>query len=172
MTDLDDFDDLEIHGDEEDENYVRLRKEDVKRLRGAARRAGGAERELADFKRERLVRDAGIDGLSARQVAILAQQAGDDATPEALKDLAIELGWASKPQATEEDEQREAELAAQHQAAQVGNGAKPPLQRSEIPAEEVAGWPVDKQMRLNEAHPDLYESALQGNPVSLPPGFN
>ena len=168
----DDFDDLEIHNDEEDENYVRLRKEDVKRLRGAARRAGAAEKELGDFKRERLVRDAGIEGLSARQISILATQAGEDATADTLRDLAVELGWATKPEPSEEDQQREAEIAAEQEAAQVANGAQHPQQRTQLKPEDINGWAPDKLMRLNEKHPDLYDLVLAGQPIDLPAGFN
>lgn len=172
MSDFDDFDDLELQADEESDDHVRLSKADLKRLRAAAKRAGAAERDLATYRRQATVRKAGLEGLSERQLNALAAEAGDDADDTQLHALAVEFGWAKAPEASVEEQQREAELNGQHQAAQVANGAEPPAQRTDIPPEDVAGWPVDKQMRLNEHHPELFELALQGQPISLPPGFN
>lgn len=171
MSDLD-FDDLELHPDDEDENYVRLRKDDVTALRKAARNRGAAEKELAEYKRRDKVRAAGLEGLSERQINALAREAGDDDSPETLHTLAVEFGWATKPEKTDEEQRRETEIEQQTQAAQVANGATAPQQRTQVKAEDVAGWPVDKQMRLNENHPHLMDLALAGEPIDLPPGFN
>lgn len=173
MTDLDDFDDLEVQPDDDDEGYVRIRKDDLKQIRRAARGKGAAERELAELQREKKVRAAGLDGLSERQINALAREAGDDAdNPEKLRELAVEFGWAPKPELSDDDRQRETELNGQHDAAQVANGAEPPAQRTQVPAEQINGWPADKLMRLNDQHPDLYDLVLQGEAISLPPGFN
>lgn len=173
MTD-DDFDDLdlEITPDEEDEQYVRIKKEHLTKVRKAARGAGEARRELATYKRQETVRKAGIEGLTERQLNVLASQAGDDDSPEKLRELAVEFGWATPPEQTEKQQQVEAEIAAHTEAAAVANGAEAPAQRSKVPATDIAAWPPDKLMRLNSDHPELYELALQGLPIDLPPGFN
>lgn len=168
----DDFDDLELHDDEDDEQYVRIKKADLKKVRTAARAKGTAEKELATYKQRDLVREAGIEGLTERQISVLAAEAGDNPTPERLRELAVELHWAEPPQPTEQQQQVETEIAAQTQAATVANGAQPPHQRTQVPPEDIAAWPVDKQMRLDSQHPDLYDLALQGQPIDLPPGFN
>jgi hypothetical protein len=171
MTD-DDFDDLDFTPDEESDDHVRLSKADLKKLRSAARRAGAAERDLAAYKRQETVRTAGIEGLTERQINVLASEAGDDDSPEKLRELAVEFGWATPPEPNVEDQQREAEIDAHTAAAAVANGAEPPAQRSQVPATEIAGWPVDKRMRLLDHHPDLHELALRGEPINLPAGFN
>lgn len=167
----DDFDDLDLTDDPESDEHVRLSKADVKRLRQAARRAGVAERELSDLRREKKVRDAGLNGLSPRQIATLAREVGDDDGPEKLREIAVEFGWASPPEPSAEQQQTDAEVNAHTQVAAIANGAEPPAQRSSVKPEDINSWPVDKQMRLNELHPDLAESVLRGEPIDLPPGF-
>lgn len=171
MTD-DDFDDLETLPDEDDEQYVRIKKDDLKSVRKAARTAGEARKELATYKRQDKVRAAGLEDLSERQIAVLASQAGDDDSPEKLRELAVEFKWAEPAEPSAEAQQNEVEIAGQQQAATVSTGAEPPAQRSQVPADVVAGWTHEKQMRLEEHHPEIYELALRGEPVTLPPGFN
>jgi hypothetical protein len=175
MTDdLLDFDPdaMESIDDEDDENYVRVKKTDFVKARKAARKGQDARRTLADLQRQEQVRAAGLDGLSDRQIAVLASQAGDNPTSETLRELAVEFKWVEAPEPSEEQQQTDAEIDAHTQAAAVATGAEPPAQRTAIPAEAVAGWPVDKQMRLEADHPDIYERTLRGEPITLPPGFN
>lgn len=168
----DDFDDIEITPDEEDDGYVRIKKDDLKSIRKAARGAGEARQKVAQYERRDKVREAGLDSLSQRQIDILAQQAGPEDGPDKLREIAVELGWAQPAEPDEETQRREAEIAGQTEAAQVANGAEPPASRTQIPADVINSWPADKLMRLNEQHPDIAELVLQGQPISLPPGFN
>lgn len=171
MTDFD-LDDIETETDPDDANYVRLKKEDVRKLRGAARRAGAAERELRDIRRVEKVRQAGLEGLNERQLNALAREAGDDDSPETLRQIAVDFGWATPPEQTSEQQQVEAEVAATEQAVAAGSGADPAGHRTTLTPEDVNGWAVDKQMRFLNAHPDDYERLLRGEPVSLPGGFD
>lgn len=175
MTDdLLDFDPdaIESIDDEEDENYVRVKKTDFVKARKAARKGQDARRTLADLQRQDKVRSAGLDGLSERQIAVLASQVGDDASTEQLHALAVEFGWAQAPEPSEEQQRNEAEIAGQTEAAAISTGAEPPAQRTQLAAQEIAAWPVDKRMRLLEQHPDIHELALRGEPITLPAGFN
>lgn len=171
MTD-DDFDDLDLTADDESDDHVRLSKADVKRMRAAAKRAGAAEKELAAYKRQDSVRKAGIEGLSERQINAIAREAGDDDSPAKLLEIAVEFGWAQAPEPSEEQQQTEAEIAGQTEAAAISTGAEPPAQRTQVKPEDINSWPADKLLRLNEDHPELAELVLQGQSINLPPGFN
>lgn len=174
MSDID-LDAIEELEDETSDDYVRLKKSDVKQLRSAAKAKGTAERELAGYKRQDAVRKAGLKGLTERQIAVLAREAGDDQSPEALKQIATELGFPvnTEPSEDEQEQQQiEDEMQQQEDAAAVGTGGQSPTARTGITPEEINGWPSDRLMRLQQQHPDTYESVLRGDPITLPPGFN
>ena len=168
----DEFDDLETIPDDVDEGYVKLRKEDVKALRSAARKRGAAERELADYKRQDAVRKAGIDGLSERQIAVIAREAEADQSPENLRKIAEDLGFVQPAPPSEEQQAVEQEIAANTEAAAVTSGAPPATHQTTVRDSDVAGWGVDKRMRLLHQHPDLHERLLRGEEVTLPPSFS
>jgi len=171
MTD-DDFDDLETIPDDVDEGYVKLRKEDVKALRAAARKRGAAERELADYKRQEAVRAAGIDGLTERQIAVIAREAEADQSADNLRKIAEDLGFVQQRPPSEEEQQTEQEIQAQNEAAAVTSGAPPATHQTTVRDSDVAGWGVDKRMRFLHQHPDLHERLLRGEEVTLPASFN
>lgn len=173
MTD-DDFEDLETLPDDTDDGYVRIRKDDLKQVRRAARARGAAEKELSAYKRQDSVRKAGIDGLNERQIAALAREAEGDESPENLRKIAEELGFVQPADPALEREQQEIDTEIDQQAAAVAavNGATPVNTRATVQATEVAEWPMDKLMRLDRDHPEIYELAMRGEPISLPAGFN
>lgn len=171
MTD-DDFDDLETLPDDEDDGYVRIKKDDLKSVRKAARSAGAAREKLATYERRDKVREAGLEGLTERQIATLAREVGDDDSPEKLRELAVEFKWAEPAEPSQEQQQTEAEIAGQSEAAAISTGAEPPAQRTQVKPEDINSWPADKLLRLNEDHPELAELVLQGQSINLPPGFN
>ena len=168
----DDFDDLETIPDDVDDGYVKIRKEDLKSVRAAARKRGAAERELADYKRQDAVRAAGIDGLSARQVAVIAREAEADQSAENLRKIAEELGFVQPAPPSEEEQRTDAEIDQQNEAAAVTTGAPPANTRTTLTAQEVAEWPQDKLMRLDRSHPEIYELLLRGESITVPAGFN
>lgn len=68
----------------------------------ATRLARKAEREAAEAKLELAIYKAGIDGLNERQLnAIKRELADSEATPDAVKQVAQELGFAATPQVAE-----------------------------------------------------------------------
>lgn len=170
----DDFDpdDIDVQNDDADEDYVRIRKSDLKKVRTAARAAGAARKELASYKRQDTVRAAGIEGLNDRQIAVIAAQAEGDESPDNLKRIAQELGWYTPPAPSDEERDTDAEIDAHSEAVAATSGAQPVAHRNTIPAEELASWPIDKLQRLDRNHPEIYELAMRGEPVTLPAGFN
>ena len=174
----DDFDpdDIETYADDADDEFVRLRKTDLSKVRKAARKTSGlskAEREELDALRtEKVVREADLGALTPRQIAVVAREAGNDKTPAALRQVAEDLGFIAPPQPSEEEQQIETEISQQQQAVAATNGAPPANSQTTVTAEEVASWPVEKLMRLDRAHPDTYELAMRGEAITLPPGFN
>lgn len=168
----DDFDDLETLPDDVDDGYVKIRKEDLKAVRSAARKRGAAERELAAYKRQDAVRAAGIDGLSERQIAVIAREAEGDQSPENLRKIAEDLKFISAAPPSEEEQQVEQEIDRQQEAAAVTTGAPAAAQTLTVQPEEAAGWAVDKRMRFLNQHPQLHERLLRGEPVVLTQPFN
>lgn len=170
----DDFDpdDIDVQNDDTDEDYVRIRKSDLKKVRTAARSAGAAKKDLAAYRRQDTVRSAGIEGLNDRQIAVIASQAEGDESPENLKRIAADLGWYTPPAPSDEEQQTDAEVAAHTEAVAATSGGQPVNTRATVPAEELASWPIDKLQRLDRSHPEIYESAMRGEPVTLPAGFN
>jgi hypothetical protein len=176
MSDAFDLDDIEVHPDETDDGYVRIKRDDLKQIRTAARKRGEAEKQLNEYRRRDSVRDAGLTGLNERQVAALAREAGDDQSPENLRKIAADFGWAqAEPEPTEEQreaqEQTEREIEQHTEAAAIANGAPAVAGRTLQPS-EVNGWAPDRLMRLQKSHPDLYELVLREEPITLPAGFN
>ena len=81
-------DDLDDPQDTEPEQPKRnFRRELEERAAAAEQKASRLERENAIFK-------AGLTGLTDRQISVLASQIEGDPTPESVKTLAAELGWA------------------------------------------------------------------------------
>jgi hypothetical protein len=180
MSDDFDPDEIQVFEDETDDGYVRIKKDDLKKVRTAARRAGSATRELNEFRQRDTARDkakdAGLTGLNDRQVAALAREAGDDQSPENLRKIATDFGWAqAQAEPTEEEreaqEQNEREIEQHTEAAAIANGAPAVAHRTLQPS-EVNGWAPDRLMRLQKSHPDLYELVLREEPITLPAGFN
>lgn len=168
MTDTTlDYDDHDIDDDDDNPQVAQISKRDLAALRKAAKRAGSLEKELADFRRERAIRQAGLTDLSDRQVQALARLA-DEETPEAFKALATELGFVQPPA----DEQvPDDEIAGHEQVVAAANGAGPVASRSLGP-EEAATWPQDKIMRFTRDHPELAELVMRGETIDVPAGFN
>lgn len=168
MTDLTvDLDDLDIQADDTDDDYVRIRKSHLNGVRDAAKAAAKHRKEADDLRREKAVTESGLKDLTAAQRQALADLVKEP-TADALKAKAIELGFVPpEPAAPAPSDE---ELAEHEKAAQVANGASAPAS-SQVTPEEANGWPTDRLMRLSRSHPDLYESLLRGETVSLPQGF-
>lgn len=174
-TDLD-LDDLDIHPDEADpDNYRRISAADLKRLRKAADERRDLRTQVAGLNREKQVRTAGLEGLSERRISVLAKEAGDDATPEDLRELAVELGFiepAAKSAEEVEQEQIDSEAQAHGEVAAASVGGTTP--RTGIAtAKDYGTWGADKRMRFQEQHPALAEAMLRDPeaPIQMPNGF-
>lgn len=168
----DDFDDLETIPDDVDDGYVKIRKEDLKAVRSAARKRGAAEKELAAYKRQDAVRAAGIDGLSERQIAVIAREAEGDQSPENLRKIAEELNFIQQAPPSEEEQRIEGEINGQAEAVAATSGAPAATHQSKVTPADVGAWSTEKRMRLNAQHPDLYERLLREEEVVLPPTFS
>lgn len=96
----------------------------IRELRKRAKRVDEAESETATLRTENAILKAGLTDLSeARQKALLAAHSGD-MTPEAIRETAVDLGFAEAPKPP--DPQVPAEEQAAHQRAQeAANGAEP-----------------------------------------------
>lgn len=175
MSDDFDLDNLDVHDDEQDDSYVRIRKDDLKQIRSAARKRGEStaeiQRELATYKRRDLIRDAGLKDLTDKQVAALAKLV-DEETPEKFLEEAISLGWATKPEPSEEEQRLAAEIDGQQQVVAASTGANASNVTRTLKPGDANGWPADKRMRLQAQHPDLYELLLREQEITLPAGFN
>lgn len=163
----DDFDSIDVLDDEENDNLVRLGKNDLKKLREAAKEGRTARRELDGLKREKAVIDAGLQDLTPKQTAALARLV-EDATPENLRAEAVALGWVTEQ--ADPDAVPAAELEVHAEMANAANGATAPASRRLEPAQAVE-WPQDKLMRFDRDHPDLYELLMRGQAIDLPAGF-
>lgn len=166
MTEVD-LDNLDLLDDEDDADYVRIRRSHLDDVRQAAKNSSKHRKEAEDLKREKAVLDAGLTGLTADQRDALSTLVKEP-TAEALRDKAVALGFIAAPPAIPDPTAEE--LEAHQRAADVANGAGAPINNTVKP-EEANGWDTAKLMRLNERHPDIYELLLRGESITLPAGF-
>lgn len=90
--DDDDLDDNDPEAPPTNEERVTLKREDAKRMRGAARRTKALEQELQALRREVAFERAGVD-LSTKAGQFFAKNYdGDDFTPDKIREEAEELG--------------------------------------------------------------------------------
>lgn len=168
MTTADvDLDNLDLLDDDEDENFVRIRKTHLDQVRGAAKNSTKYQREAETLRREKAVADAGLHDLTDAQRNALTALV-EEPTVEALKAKAAELGFIETAPAVPEPDA--ADLEAIERQAAAGQGAGAPIS-TQVKPEDANGWPIDKLMRLNEQHPDLSELLKRGETITLPQGF-
>lgn len=159
MTDVDyDLDDDALDSDGPDDSDL------VKRLRKELRRAKRETKDLAELreenqtlKRAQALRDAKVEGLTDRQMKVLAREHEGDITPEAIRQTAIELGFVS--------DETDADLAEHEQIDNASAGSRTPPQ-GQITPDTVKEWSTEKIVRFREQYPDAFEQIKRGNPVS------
>lgn len=157
----DELDDTLEEGDPNDPNHLRRAANNAKRVR-AERDTIRAERD--DAKRELAVWKSGLQGLSdSKAKAILASIEGD-VTPEAVKAKAIEFGWAEAD--ANPDDSLADEIEQQERISGAAQGAGRAAAASVLKPEDVNDWPIDKQMRLLDKHPAVYEQLMRGETVA------
>jgi hypothetical protein len=166
-TDLDDFNDLDVLEDETDENYRRISKRDLDRLRDAADKGSKYRKKAEELERQSAFSQAGLNDLNEAQRAALTRLV-EDPSPEKYREQAAALGFIAPPAPVEPE--HTADLEAIDRQAAVANGAGAP-QSVQVTPDDANGWPVDRLMRLNEQHPALYDRLLSGEPITLPQGF-
>lgn len=165
MPDIEDDDDLEL--DEIDETAP----DGPAKLRQAARRGKKAARERDALKavterqaNELAVYKAGLQGLDEKKVKAILSAIDGEVTAEAVKKQAVEFGWA-EPE-TNPDEELRGEIEAHESVSAAAQGAGKTPATTVLKPEDVNGWPIDRQMRLMERHPDVYERLLQGEEIA------
>lgn len=164
-----DFDDLEIQDDEENENVAKIGKNDLKRLRDAAKSGRAAVKELDGLRRQTAITDAGLKDLNTDQREALSLLV-TEATPENLRAKAEALGWVEK-RVDPEQQQIDQEIADQTSASAAATGAGAPVKNT-ISNEDYTSWPIDKRMRLQDNHPEVVEALMrEDREVRLPAGF-
>lgn len=93
--------DDEIHEDDDLDDgtpLVRKLRRDLKEASKRAQRVDELETRLAAYESEQAVRAANLDGLNERQMkALLATHEGD-MTPDAIRQTAVDLGFAQPPE--------------------------------------------------------------------------
>lgn len=166
MTDLD-LDNLDIQADDTDDDYVRIRKSHLDGVRDAAKSSAKHRKEIEGLRRDKSLAEAGLNDLTDEQrAAVLALV--EEPSPDAYRSKAQALGFIAAPPAAPEPTPDDVEAIGRQ--AQVGAGAGTPTS-NQVSPEELNGWPVDRLMRLDSQHPALYESAMRGETIELPPGF-
>jgi len=165
MPDIEDDDDLEL--DEIDESAP----DGPAKLRQAAKRGKKAAKERDTLKadndrlgKELAVYKAGLAGLDDKKVKAILSAIDGEVTAEAVKKQAVDFGWA-EPETNPDEELRD-EIEAHGAVSAAAQGAGKTPATTVLKPEDVNGWPIDRQMRLMEQHPDVYERLLQGEEVS------
>ena len=121
MSSPDDLDNPDAEPEQPKRNF---RRELEERAEQAEARAQAAERRAA-------IAEAGLTDLTPRQREVLAAQIGDDVSPDSVRTLAAELGWA-KPA---DDSVPAEELAELNRVAAASTGA--PSVPGNVDAEQV-----------------------------------
>lgn len=165
FEDHDDQDDLTAETDQDSELVRKLRRQ-LRDTRKEAKRAADLEKELGDFRKEKAVKDAGLSLTTAQVRALLRDhtEEGREMTAEALTATAVELGFV-----TPSTEDVPAEDLDTEQAITTAQATGRPANSAGLLApSDVAGWPVDKQMRFRKQHPDAFEALKRGEQVRVP----
>lgn len=135
-------------------------------LRVAADRAAKDRAEFEQTKKELAVYKAGLGTLKPKQVtAVLAAHEGE-LTPELLKATALELGFIEADEDEGEQRQIESEVREHEKISAAATGAGKASPTAVLRPEDVNAWPIDKQMRLLETQPDVYERLTRGETVA------
>lgn len=118
----------------DDDNYdddgpaVRNMRERIKQLEAEAKVGADAQAQVEAANRKLAVYEAGLNGLSEKQMKALMATA-DDITPDSLKAAAADLGFVKSEPAQPEPQQgnaAQADLAAFQRGAEAAAGSPPP----------------------------------------------
>lgn len=162
--------------EEHDDDLTREEADDselVKRLRGQlksankrGKRVDELEGEIRTLKGGQMLSKANLTKggeavtLSDRQRQTLLREVDGDVTPEALRDAAVELGWAEPAV-----DPAAAEVAEQQEIANATKGATP-KGAGEITPDVAAAWPMERRRDFIKQHPSEWERLKKGETVS------
>lgn len=161
-TDLDDDFDLDDLDTEkpDDTDLVRDLRRQLRSKSKEVNRLKAVEEEASALKREKAFRDAKIDGLTERQMKVLANEHDGDMTPEALRQTAIELGFVND----EEGDQLANDLTEHEQIDSASSGSRAP-KGGVITPTMVREWGTDKILKFRAEFPDAFEQIKRGEEV-------
>lgn len=152
--------------DLDDENEQQAPAQPTSRqLREAAKNAEKTRAENVDLKQKLAVYEAGLGNLTPKQVKSVLANVEGEVTAEVLRATAVELAFIEEED-TAETQQIEAEVREQGRISAAASGAGRAPANAQLTPTEVAAWPIDKQMRLLDEHPDIYDRLLAGETVS------
>lgn len=140
----------------------------VKKLRSQLRSAQKDLKELSDLREENgklktsaVIKEAGLDLKPSQVTALLAAHGDKELTPDLLHETAVDLNWAEpKEDVPAEDLEATDRIAAATNGAATGRAAT-----GSLTVADAASWPIDKQTRFMQQHPDKWEALKRGEPV-------
>lgn len=148
--------------------------EDIRKLRGNARRAASLARDNATLternstlERQVAFGSAGLNLTEKQQAALLAAHGTNDLTADALRATAVELGFA-QAETDEGQQQRDEALAGVAKVSAATTGANPPAPRPPIhdqiaQAEAEKDWPRAQALKAQ-----MLTAALMSSSSSVP----
>lgn len=164
--DLDYDDDLDTDTTDDDaadsDGFVRMKRDDVRKLRGIERKYRKLEKATRADRAKKALDAAGLSRLTPAQAAAVARLVEDPTDAEQLRAQAEEL-FGPAPDANDVD----AEVAAHGEAEAAVTGAAP-ANSGVLKPEDVNGWPPERLMRLNQDHPTVFEALMRGETVPAP----
>lgn len=114
-------------------------------------RATTAEQEANRLRRENTIYKAGLTNLTERQISVLASQIEGDPTPDSVRTLAAELGWAQQP-ADEGVPADEVATLERVTNASTGSTTSQPRENPEVlMAQALAEGGIDKLMEVSQS---------------------
>lgn len=166
-TDLEQHDDDELTRESDDDSeLVRNLRRKLKDQGKRAKRADELEKENRTLKGEQMLAKAGLTRngepmqLSDRQKQTLLREVGDDVTPDALREAAVDLFSADR-----QADPVEEEIEKQNAISQAGRGADAKGRAGEITPEQAAQWDPQRIREFRRAHPAEFEALKRGETV-------
>ena len=154
-------------GEADDQGFVRgVKWDDFRQMRDLSHKAGTAQKELAEARKQIAVLQTGLT-LKPKQVTALFAAHDGEMTPDALRATAIDLGFAEPPEDEEAPELVEARAQAQ-QVQRATAGASPPGKGPLLTAAHREGWTQEKWARFAKAHPEHFETLMRDPTASVP----
>ena len=126
-----------------------------------------ARAEADALRKENAFLKSGLN-LDAKKTEALLKIHTGEITPEALRQTAVDYGWAEPAVDPNAGRQQAADESAegQQQIADASNGAGQSPTGGTITPDAVSDWPVDKWARFMKQYPEATQQLLQGNEVS------